>query len=456
MSASDGGHGERDLVPMDRPKTKYVSVGSAQVAYQVVGDGQDDLVYCDALGGQIDLFWQAPIGADFLSRLVDVRRVIVFDRRGSGASDPVPLNAIPTWEELVEDLTAVLDEVGSERTAVIGNIDNGPIAILFAAMHPDRVTHLILNNTTARYLAADDYPIGVASETVDSLVELLESTWGTEDFVRMAFPSYADDAETMAAVGQMFRASATPRQAAAQYEYFMRRVDVRDFLSLVQAPTLIFHGGSPFMPIEHGRYLAQHLPTARLIEWPGNGLTSVSGDEWASDIVEFLTGERPVDVDRVLTTVLFTDVVSSTERAAALGDRRWHALLNAHDRVIRDQVRRFKGREIKATGDGFLVSFDGPARAIRCAQSINEAVKSLGVQLRMGLHTGECVVRGDDLGGLAVHIAARIGALATSEEIVVSSTLRDLVIGSGIEFADRGEHELKGVPGAWRLYTVAS
>jgi class 3 adenylate cyclase len=338
----------------------------------------------------------------------------------------------------------------------MGVVETGPIALLFAAMHPERVSHLILMSTTARNMAADDYPFGFSSEAIDSLVELFADTWGTDDFIRLVQPSAADDAEVLGAYGRMYRASATPRSAAAQYDYFFRNVDVRSFLPLVQAPTLILHAAdAPLLPIEHGRYLAEHLPNATLIEWPGDQLEPPDFDTTASDIIEFLTGERPVEIDRILTTVLFTDMVGSTERAASVGDQNWRSLLDAHDRAVREQVRRFKGKEIKATGDGFMVSFDGPARAIRCAHAINEAIRPIGVDLRMGLHTGECEVRGDDLGGLAVHIAARIGALATAQEILVSSTLKDLVIGSGIEFTERGNYDLKGVPGTWNLFALA-
>lgn len=441
---------------MDLPETKYVTVGGAQVAYQVAGEGPDDLVVCHALGWQIDLAWQVPFGREFLGRLRRVRRVIDFDRRGSGASDPVPLTAIPTWEEMAEDLTAVLDDVGSERTAVMGMLETGPIALLFAAMHPERVSHLILMYTTARYMTADDFPIGLAPEVIDAMVEFIAATWGTEDFVRVVH--HEDDPEVISAFARMYRASATPRSAAAQYNYFLRNVDVRNFLPLIQVPTLVLHGADvPLTSTEHGRYLAEHLPHATFIELPQIDPATTPSDleTTTSDIIEFLTGERPVETDRILTTILFTDIVGSTEHAASVGDRNWRSILDAHDRAVREQVRRFKGKEIKTTGDGFLVSFDGPARAIRCAEAVNKATKSTGVELRMGLHTGECEVRGDDLGGLAVHIAARIGALAAPQEILVSSTLRDLVIGSGIEFTERGAHDLKGVPGSWNLFAVA-
>jgi class 3 adenylate cyclase len=441
---------------MELPETRYVTVGGAQVAYQVVGDGPQDLAWCYAMGGQVDLFWEVPSGADLLRRLLGNCKVIVFDRRGSGASDAVPATAIPTWEELAEDLVAVLDAAGSKRTALMAWVESGAIAALFAAMHPERVSHLIIINTTARYLEADDYDIGVSPAAADALAELLAASWGTDDFTRLALPSLADDAAAVALWSRMFRASATPRAAAAQYEYFMRHVDIRPFLSLVQVPTLIFHAvETPLIPVSHARYLAAHIPGATLIEWPGADLgPTAEVPTAAADIIEFLTGERPIEIDRVLATVLFTDIVGSTALAASIGDRRWRTLLDAHDRLVREQVRRFKGAEVGTTGDGFLLSFDGPARAIRCAQAINQAIVQHGLELRMGLHTGECEVRGENLGGLAVHIAARVCALAGSQEILVSSTLKDLVVGSGIEFIEHGEHELKGVPGSWKLFAV--
>ena len=439
---------------MDSYVTRYVEIGGSQVAYQVTGDGSADLVWSYGLGGQVDLIRQLPSHDDFMRRLEAFRRVIVFDRRGSGASDPVPLNAIPTWEVFAEDLTGVLDATDSKSAAVIGTDETGPISILFAAMHPERVSHLVLINTTARYLEADDYDIGVSPAVADSVVELFRTRWGSEDLVRMVIPPQADAVE-VTGWAQMMRASATPASAAAQMDYVLHNLDVRAFLPLVQPPTLIIHAAdAPFPSVEHARYLAARIPDATLIEYPGSSLV-LGPEPGAADVVEFLTGERHVEIDRVLATVLFTDIVGSTQRAASMGDQRWHSLLDAHDRALREQIRRFKGRELKTIGDGFVVSFDGPARAIRCAIAINDAMRSLGIDLRVGLHTGECEVRGDDLGGLAVHIAARIGALADAREILVSGALKDLVIGSGIEFTERGDFDLKGVPGSWRLFTVA-
>ena len=349
-----------------------------------------------------------------------------------------------------------MDAAGSQRTAIFAVGDGGPLAILFAAMHPERVSALVLYDTWARLLVADDYPIGEPSEVIDARVDMLVTGWGTPDFVRGVCPSLADDAEYVRLCSKSIRSSATPRTAAAQYGYTLRS-DVRQALPLVQAPTLVLHASeSPMLSVAFGRYLAEHIDGATFVEVPGADLVPSPANAVVTDeVAEFLTGERPVlEVDRILTTVLFTDIVGSTERAASVGDQRWREVLDAHDRAVRDQLRRFRGREINTTGDGFVASFDGPARAIRCAEAIVQAVGRIGVELRAGLHTGECEVRGGDLGGLAVHIAARVGALAAPGEVLVSGTVKDLVAGSGIEFTARGEHELKGVPGIVKLFAV--
>jgi pimeloyl-ACP methyl ester carboxylesterase len=440
------------------PETRYVTVGDGDVAYQVIGDGPVDLLYFYGLGSHIEVFWYVPEFVEFLRRLASFSRLIFFDRRGTGASDGVPRNAIPTWEEWTEDLLAVLDAAGSQQAAILAAADAGPIAVLFAAMHPERVSALVLLNTSCRYPVADDYPAGASSDTVDALVELLGETWGTAELISLTDPSMSNDVGYLQATARMARAAATPRTARAQYDYILRTLDVRQALPLIQVPTLVLHvGASPFVPIEHGRYLAEHIAGATFIELPGGDMFAVTPENYvvAAEVAEFLTGRRPVaDVERILATMLFTDIVGSTERAAALGDQRWKLLLDAHDRTVRDQLVRHGGREIDSAGDGFFAAFDGPARAIRCAKAIVEATGTLGIGLRVGLHTGECEVRGQRLGGLAVHIAARVGALATSEEVLVSGTVKDLVVGSGIEFTDRGEHELKGVPGTWKLFGV--
>ncbi|MBV8296344.1 MAG: adenylate/guanylate cyclase domain-containing protein [Acidimicrobiia bacterium] len=440
------------------PETRYVAVGDADVAYQVIGDGPPDLLYCYGLGSHIEWWWEIPASAEIFVRLSSFSRLIVFDRRGTGASDGVPRNAIPTWEQWAEDMGAVLDAAGSTKAAIMATLDAGPMAILFAAMHPERVSALVLLNTAARYQIADDYPVGATPEAIDTIVELIVSTWASPDFLRTLSPDGANDPEYVRLTGKMVRSSATPRSVAAQYDYILRRVDVRQALPLLQVPTLVLHvRDSFFVPLAHGQYLADHIDGAKFIELPGRA-TSPDGehtDMMIDEIAEFLTGTRPeVEIERVLTTVLFTDIVGSTSRAASLGDQRWHTLLDAHDRTVREQLRRFRGKEINTTGDGFVASFDGPARAIRCGRAIGEATTKLGVDLRVGLHTGECEVRGDDLGGLAVHIAARIAALAGPGEVLVSETVKGLIVGSGLSLSERGTYMLKGVPDEWRLFAV--
>jgi class 3 adenylate cyclase/alpha-beta hydrolase superfamily lysophospholipase len=439
------------------PETQYVSVGDADVAYQVLGDGPPDLLVFNGLGGHLELAWQVPDQSEFFTRMASLGRLILFDRRGTGMSDGVRRDAIPTWEDLAEDVGTVLDAVGSTRAVILAQAETGPMAVLFAAMHPHRVADLVLVSTYARYQVADDYPIGVSTEAIDAIVAMVQAKWGTPELVRLAMPSRADDVEFLERAGTMIRSSATPRTAAAQFDYLLRRLDVRAALPLIQVPTLVVNArDSVLFPAAQGRYLADRIEGAKFVELtgPDMGFNADSAAAIAGEIAEFLTGERPVEIDRVLTTMLFTDIVGSTERAASLGDDRWRSLLDAHDRTVREQLRRHRGREIETSGDSFFASFDGPARAIRCAQAIVTGTGNLGIELRVGLHTGECEVRGDHLGGLAVHIAARVGALAAPREVLVTGTVKDLVVGSGIEFTDRGEHKLKGVPEAWRLFAV--
>jgi class 3 adenylate cyclase/alpha-beta hydrolase superfamily lysophospholipase len=447
-------------MPMpDVPETRYVTVGDADVAYQVFGKGPPDLLYAGGMGSHIEVYWQWPPFAEQMRRLGSFSRVILFDRRGAGLSDAVSLKALPTWEEWAEDMTAVLDAAWSSRAAVFGWLDAGPPAMLFAAMHPERVSALVLVNTAARTLQDSDYPIGLSNETVDALGSYVATTWGTADLASIGTPGASRDAEWVRFLAAAQRASMTPKTAASQFDYVVRTSDVRWALPLVQVPTLVFHcQDNPVVPIGFGRYLVEHIPNSTLVELPGSDLgpSAPHNERIVTDeITRFLTGEQPsVDIERVLTTLVFTDIVGSTEEAAALGDQQWHDLLDSHDRLVREQIRRFRGVEIKTTGDGFLISFDGPARAIRCCQAIVESTAELGVEVRFGMHTGECEVRGDDLGGLAVHIAARVSALAAPNEVLVSGTVKDLVVGSGIRFVDRGEHELKGVPGTWKLFAV--
>lgn len=429
-------------------------MGDADVAYQVLGHGTPDILFCYGLGSHLDLIWENEIIVDFWTRVVAHSRAVLFDRRGTGVSDPIPRHVAPTWEEWAEDMGAVLDAAASDQAVLLATLEAGAIAILFAALHPERVSGLVLVNTGARFTYDGDYQMGFSPEGMENFLALVEVGWGTPEFSALVDPDRASDAEYIRNVARQQRSSATPRTAAEQYAYILSSLDVRQALPLVQAPTLVLHvRDSPFVPSEMGRFVAERIPNARFVEMPGASLGLMDG--LADQVVEFITGRRPeVEVERILTTVMFTDIAGSTERAASLGDQRWRHLLDSHDRLVREQLRRFRGREIKTTGDGFFASFDGPARAIRCAGAINEAVDDLRLGIRTGLHTGECEVRGDDLGGLAVHIAARIGSAADPGEVVVSSTVKDLVIGSGIEFEDRGEHELKGVPGTWKLFAV--
>jgi class 3 adenylate cyclase/pimeloyl-ACP methyl ester carboxylesterase len=437
------------------PKTRYASVGDADVAYQVVGDGPLDLVLFYGLGSHIELLWDW--AAPFFDRLATFSRLVLFDRRGTGSSDPVPLNAIPTWEQAAEDLQAVLDAVGSEHAAVYAEADAGPIAVLFAATHPERVSALILGNTSARLVEDSDYPIGLTEATAAAAVELLGSEWGTPELVKVVAPDVAHDSSLVELLARQYRIALTPKAAKALWRTILD-VDVRDALPLVQAPTLVLQAtASEIVPLSHGRYLAEHIADARLIERPGSaiGFSQLSYADTPAHIEQFLTGNYPpASVDRVLTTILFTDIVGSTSHLADVGDEVWRHVLDDHDRLMREQLEVYRGREVKTTGDGLVASFDGPARAIRCAQAMIRALQPLGIEVRAGLHSGECEVRGEDLAGLAVHIAARVGSMAGPGEVLVSGTVRDLVAGSGIEFDDHGEHELKGVPGSWKLLAV--
>jgi class 3 adenylate cyclase len=439
-----------------RPTTMYTAFGDADIAYQVVGEGSHDLVSLMSLGINCESLWQIPFMVDHLSRMASICRVISFDRRGVGSSDAVPLNAIPTWENLAEDAGAVMDAVGSSKATLYAGGENGPMALLFAASHPERVSNLVLHTTYARFLATDDYPIGQQAEGFETFVEYYRNLWGTPDLIRLMMPEFSEDRAMLETLAAGFRASATPRAAAAQYEYLMRSIDAREALSLIKAPTVVLHPrDSSFISPDHGRYLAEHIEGARFVELPGSDMpTPEAFDQVFSEVAELLTGERVDEVDRVLATVLFTDIVDSTAKAATLGDRRWRSVLDTHDLVVREQIRRFRGREVNTTGDGFVASFDGPARAIRCAQSVVEEGHAAGIDIRAGLHAGECEVRGEDLGGLAVHIAARVGAIARPRQVFVSGTLKDLVVGSGFEFENEGEHELKGVPGVWRIFAL--
>jgi class 3 adenylate cyclase/pimeloyl-ACP methyl ester carboxylesterase len=445
---------------VELPETRYVTVGDSQVAYQVLGEGPIDLVFNHG-HCHIDVHWELEPEADFFFKLASFSRLILFDRRGSGASDRMEGGRFPTWEEWTQDLLAVLDAVGSERPAVFAEYEAGPLAIFFAATHPDRVASLMLGNTSARVSWAEDYPIGVSEETLEQLVTLFREFWGKPE-VGAFIPSIAGDPKVCAQLAKVTRASATPHVAAQQARYFFTELDARPSLPLVQAPTLVMANKRAQVlgdgkNAELTKYLAEHIDGARYIEFDSADPMFCFGNnsQVVDEVSEFLTGSRGwSEPDRVLATVLFTDIVGSTERAATDGDRRWRSLLDDHDAAVRHEFTRFRGREIKNTGDGFLASFDGPARAVRCAQAIIRDVQGLGLDARVGVHTGECVVRGDDLAGLAVHIASRVAERAQPRDIWVSSTVKDLVVGSDLAFDSMGRFTLKGVPDEWSLYRV--
>ena len=444
---------------MEAPATFYASADRGQIAYQVLGEGDRDILYLRGLGN-VEVQWDVEPLAKFLYGLASFGRLIVFDRRGSGASDPIPLDAIPTWEEWADDALVVLDAVGSDKAVVLGEIDAGPIAVVLAASHPQRVDSLVLMTTAAKYMQTDDYPIGVPEETVVGFVDLIRESWGSDELIKLAMPSLADDDETGKAMTKFVRLTATPRTAAAQYDYVFRNNDTRSVLSAIQAPTLVMHrADSVFVPVGLGRFLAENIAGARLVEIPGQDLYFFGDNaELALDeIAEFVTGEVPShDPARILATVLFTDIVSSTEQATTLGDRDWSLVLDAHNAIVRRELARHRGREVGTAGDGFLATFDGPTRAIRCACAIRDALRALDLDVRAGVHTGEIETRGADVSGIAVHIGARVAATADAGEVLVSRTVADLVAGSSIEFESRGEHALKGVPGSWALFAVTA
>ena len=440
------------------PETRYATSDAGLIAYQVVGDGPFDLVYMNGSASHVDVRWEAPPFARFLERLASFSRLILFDRRGAGASDPVPIDATPTWEEWADDLRVVLDTVKSEQAALFAMLDAGPMAMLFAATYANRTKALVLGNTTARVRAAKDYPIGLSSEVAEATLEFFAQRWGTEDAATALAPTLSQDPRMRAWFAKYQRASASPRVFAAQLRSLLE-LDVRGVLESIRVPTLILHRAAyGALPLEHGRYLAEHIDGARFVELPGSDSTLIAErpDITLDALEEFLTGVRHLPpADRVLATILFTDIVDSTRLASEMGDRRWRGLLDQHDEIARAEVERHRGRALKSTGDGMLATFDSPGRAIRCAMAIREALAGMGLSIRAGMHAGEIELRGDDVGGIAVHIAARVSALAGAGEVLVSRTVSDLVAGSEFDFMDRGDHALKGVSGEWQLFAVA-
>ena len=446
---------------MDRPRTLYATVGDAQVAYQVFGQvpPAPTLVQVPGTISQIEERWGGRLHADSLTRLASFSRVISFDPRGSGLSDPLSRDTGVPWESWAEDLRAVLDTVGCEQAAILAGNDVGPAAILFAAVYPERTSALFLVNTAARYLVADDYPCGVSDDAAGVVVDMMREGWGTESFAAITLPSMAAEPSYLEWVARYQRSSATPRAAATQLDITIRG-DVREALPLIQAPTVVFHGSSArFVPEAMARYLAEHIRGARFVELPrGETFIFSESSPQAYDLIEeVLTGGLQIrESERVFATVMVEDIVGSTDMAVKLGDTRWKGLLDHHYRLAESIVTKLQGRVVKTTGDGVVVVFDSPSRSLRCAEQLRGAIQALGMEARVGIHAGEIERRGDDVAGIGVHIAARVSALAKGNEVLVSGTVRDLVVGSGIEFIERGEHELKGVPGSWRLFAVAS
>jgi class 3 adenylate cyclase/pimeloyl-ACP methyl ester carboxylesterase len=439
------------------PQTRYAKSDDVHIAYQVVGDGPFDLVLVPGAFSHVELWWEDPSAASFFRRLASFSRLILFDKRGTGLSDRVADNAMPTLEERMDDVRAVLDAVGSQSAALFGFSEGGPMCALFAATFPERTRALVLYGSFATWRKTSDHPWGLTPETIEAFLTTIDQQWVEGRSLDVAAPSASGDERMRQWVGRIERLAGSPGAMITLFRMNLD-IDVRHVLSAIRVPTLVLHRTDELLvEVGCGRYMAGSIPAAKYVELPGVDHLPWVGDADAiiGEIQEFLTGAREAPAfDRVLATVMFTDIVGSTERVAELGDRRWLALLDEHHAVVRRALARFRGNEVKTTGDGFLATFDGPARAVRCAHSIVEGIRELGVEVRTGLHTGECEMVGDDVRGIAVHTAARVAAAAAPGEVLVSSTVKDLVAGSGITFVERGTRALKGVPGKWRLFAV--
>jgi class 3 adenylate cyclase len=435
-------------------ETRYALNGDLRVAYRASGEGPRDIVFVPMWVGNCELYPELPSLQGWVEAMTSLGRLIFFDQPGTGASDLVTSGALPTLEQWADSITAVLDDLGSREAVLLAGTGALATGALFAATHPSRTAALVVLEGYADPMAER-----TEGPTPEQITAAVVAAWGTGEMGHVVNPDMPWNEEIRAAWARLERLGASPGTFARMMP-LVAEMDVRALLPTVRVPTLVLHRtDDPLIPPEWGRDVADRIPGAKYIELPGRNLYHFV-EPWREsfqEIAEFLTGHQAdVADDRLLATVLFTDIVDSTRRAAEMGDRDWRALLDAHDAVVRSQLARFRGREVNTSGDSFLAMFDGPQRAIRCATAIRDAVQVLGIQVRAGLHTGECEIRGDDIGGIGVHIGARVSALAGPNEVLVSSTLRDLVIGSGLEFEDRGTHELKGVPGEWRLFAVAS
>ncbi len=445
------------MVP-DLPETRYARTeDGAHIAYQVLGDGPPDIVYANSYMGHVEASWEYPRAANFYERMARVGRLVLFDRRGTGMSDPLvgPFEI----EDRSADLRSVIDALDLERPVLLGSSEGGMTCIHFAALNPDRVAALILFSSTASAVADEEAPWGWTREVFDALIGDIDRTWADPTGSSVAFvnPSLADDAAARAWYARYFRLSASPSLARALAEGTVG-VDIRHLLPMVQAPTLVLHRTDErWLRVEGSRFIASRIPDAKLIELPGTDhyIWEQNAADVVDEIEEFVTGvRRERDPLRTLKTMVFTDIVGSTAQATGLGDERWRQLLDRHEALVRRQIERFGGDTVKSTGDGMLATFDSPARAIRAALAIREAVRALDLALRIGIHTGEVELRGLDIGGIAVHVASRVQSLAEPGTILVSRTVADLVAGSDIKMTDRGEHDLRGVDGTWRLFEV--
>jgi pimeloyl-ACP methyl ester carboxylesterase len=438
--------------------TRYTRSGEVNIAYQVVGDGSVNLVFVPGFVSNVEVTWEVPSFARFFGQLAAFSRLVLFDKRGTGMSDRVAPNI--STEERMDDVRAVMQAADIDHAALFGISEGGPLAVLFAATYPDRTDALILCGSVARFVSdPPSYPWGMTREELAAFADAIEQLWGSTDILPPLAPSAAEDPVLAQHVVRYLRMGGSPGGAADLIRQW-GEIDVREVLPTIQVPTLVMHRAEDvLLDVEAGRHLAGLIPGARFVEVPGRDHPAFIGDQAPvlDEIREFLTGVRePYESDRVLATVLFTDIVGSTERATALGDARWRELLEEHHTVVRRELLRFRGRELDTAGDGVLATFDGPARAIRCACAIRDAVRALGLEIRAGLHTGEVEVHGDTIAGIAVHIGARVASEAGPGEVLVSRTLVDLVAGSGVNFEDRGTKQLKGVPGEWQLFRVGA
>jgi pimeloyl-ACP methyl ester carboxylesterase len=439
----------------ERPETRYAKSGDVHIAYQVVGEGPRDLVLVPGWVSNVEVFWEEPSVVRFFTRLASFSRLILFDKRGTGLSDRV--TELPTLEQRMDDVRAVMDAVGSERATLMGYSEGGPMCALFAATCPARTSAIIMIGSYPTLLQRPDYPCGRSANDHERWITTIQQSWGGPGGLDLRAPGMAANEHFRQWWARFLRMSGSPQSAAALTR-MNGEIDIRPILPTIRVPTLLLHVvGDRTVDVGASRYMAERIPGAKYVELPGIDHLPFVGpaDTILDEIEEFLTGVRHgPEPDRILATVLFTDIVGATERAATLGDRRWRELLEQHHVAVRRELARFRGREIDTAGDGFLATFDGPARAIRSACAITEAVRLLGLDVRAGLHTGECELMDDKVGGIAVHIGARVAAEAKAGEVLVSHTVKDLVAGSGLRFADRGLHALKGVPGEWHLYAV--